>query len=104
MFAYSSNISISKLVIKHADGIAFTAVGVYATFQLLESTLDHNNVNCLIITTDNSNDVCRNSNICDGITQQKHEIIDSVFSYGNTDIVSILASGITVLFGHETNS
>ena len=112
MFAYSSNIiSISKLVIKHADGIAFTAVGVYATFQLLESTLDHNKVNCLIITKDNSNDVCRNSNICDGITQQKHEIIDSVFLHGNTkytdsltDTVSNLASGITVLFGHVTNS
>ena len=105
VFAYSSNISLSRVVIKHSNGIALTAVGVYGTFRLLESTLHHNIINCLMITTVNSNI----SNVSRSIVWHKYQIFSSSFSYGTSDskylgVYSRLASGISVFWGHETKS
>ena len=103
VFTYSYNISVSKMAIEYADGIAFAAIGIQGTFLLIRSTLHHNVINCLIVTTDKAyhNYTPHNISHGSGMVQQRHDIIASDFSYGN---MHGIASGIAVYFSHATDS
>ena len=99
VFFNTSSITMTRMVVEHTDGIGLLAIGVSKTLQLITSNFTYNKVNCMILITENT------ENVSHTITRRNHErvlieVTNSSFAFGNMSS-SKLASGISIVLSNQ---